>query len=159
MPQTLETTLTATVPGTGELNVPVGSIVAWHKSLTGVPPLPEEWIECDGSTITDPASPMYGQTVPDLNHEQRFLRGNTASGTTGGEAKHALTTAEMAAHSHTVKTLCSSTITNQMNAIRANPGDIVRTTCGSSPTTFEGNSNPHNNEPQYFDAVWIIKIK
>jgi len=62
---------------------PIGSIIAWHKSLTGIPSLPSlgTWQECDGSIISDSDSPMNGQTIPNLNGDARFLRGASNSGT------------------------------------------------------------------------------
>lgn len=57
--------------------VPVGSIMAWYKSLKGTPDLPEGWMECDGSLVRDADSPYNGQTIPDLNGEERFLRGTS----------------------------------------------------------------------------------
>ncbi len=59
---------------------PVGTIVAWHKSLAGTPGLPDGWVECNGQTLVDAASPYNGQALPDLNGENRFLRGSGASG-------------------------------------------------------------------------------
>ena len=46
---------------------PIGSILPWAKSFTGVPTLPQGWAECDGSTVSDAESPLNGQTLPDLN--------------------------------------------------------------------------------------------
>lgn len=66
--------------------VPIGAIIAWHKSFTGVPELPENWVECDGSVISDSESLLDGQTLPDLNGDARFLRGGATSGT---EQNHA----------------------------------------------------------------------
>ncbi len=60
--------------------VPIGSIIAWHKSLRGTPALPNGWVECNGQTISDGDSPYNGQGVPDLNGERRFLRGSDVSG-------------------------------------------------------------------------------
>lgn len=70
--------------------VPIGSIIAWHKNLGGVPSLPDGWVECNGATISDIESPMNGQAVPNLNGATtsssgdasygRFLRGHTSSG-------------------------------------------------------------------------------
>ncbi len=65
--------------------VPIGSIIAWHKSLSGVPSLPDGWVECSGGTITDAESPLYGQSIPNLNSASgynggRFLRGSATSG-------------------------------------------------------------------------------
>lgn len=68
--------------------VPIGGIIAWFKSFTGVPSLAEQdlsalFLECDGSVIADPDSPLDGQTLPNLN-ASKFLRGGTTSGGTGG---------------------------------------------------------------------------
>ena len=68
--------------------VPVGSIVAWAKNITGCPSLPAGWAECNGGAIT--SGPMNGQSLPDLNSagQKRFLRGSTTSGTAGGSVGH-----------------------------------------------------------------------
>jgi hypothetical protein len=60
---------------------PLGTIMAWHKNLSGTPSLPDGWLECNGQTVTDTASPYFGMTLPNLNGQSRFLRGTT--GTTG----------------------------------------------------------------------------
>lgn len=68
--------------------VPIGTIIAWHKSMTGTPALPEGWVECNGQIISDLKSPYNGQTVPYLNaavqdgstNSGMFLRGGPASG-------------------------------------------------------------------------------
>lgn len=74
---------------------PIGTILAWHKSLAGTPSLPAsgEWVECNGQILADAASPYNGQTVPNLNGDaaganspgqsakvQMFLRGGLTSG-------------------------------------------------------------------------------
>lgn len=59
--------------------VPVGAIVAWHKSLA-TSSLPASWVECYGQTVNDTASPYNGLIVPDLNGSGRFLRGGASSG-------------------------------------------------------------------------------
>ena len=66
----------------------VGSLKPWLKNFPGVPALPSQWAECNGQVLNDPASPLNGQTLPDLNGEQRFLRGASASGGTGGSDAH-----------------------------------------------------------------------
>jgi hypothetical protein len=61
--------------------VPVGAIIAWHKSMPGIPAtLPNNFHECDGSVISNVLSPMNGQTLPNLNSTGEFLRGGTTSG-------------------------------------------------------------------------------
>jgi len=59
---------------------PIGTILLWAKTLTGVPgTLPTGWQEADGTGGT-----------PDLNGSNYFLRGtsSTTTGTTGGAATH-----------------------------------------------------------------------
>src|SRR5262249_47048630 len=77
----------ATVAALQATQIPVGGIIAWHRDLPGVPALPENYIECNGQEVTDSASPLYTQHVPDLNSQVyaggrgRYLRGGTTSGT------------------------------------------------------------------------------
>lgn len=60
--------------------VPIGSIIPWHKSIPGVPALPDGWVECNGQVLEATGSPLHGQVIPDLNASGRFLRGATESG-------------------------------------------------------------------------------
>lgn len=62
------------------MNLPIGSIIAWHKNLTGCPALPAGWVECNGGTLDNPDSPFDGQPIPNLNGDKRFLRGGSESG-------------------------------------------------------------------------------
>lgn len=66
--------------------VPVGGVIAWLKTFTNTPALPDGWVECDGSAISDATSVYNGQNTPDLNGDAQFLRGNSSSGGTGGAA-------------------------------------------------------------------------
>lgn len=73
--------------GGGGGNLPLGTVLAWHKSFNNTPNLPDGWVECNGQTLSDPASPYDGQTIPDLNNRKNawnskgsFLRGDTTSG-------------------------------------------------------------------------------
>ncbi len=68
-------------------NLPLGTVLAWHKSFNNTPALPDGWVECNGQTLSDPASPYDGQIIPDLNNPKEtwntkgaFLRGDTTSG-------------------------------------------------------------------------------
>ena len=47
--------------------VPIGSVTAWMKSYPNTPPLPNGWVECNGSTLNDSSSPYHGQVLPNLN--------------------------------------------------------------------------------------------
>jgi hypothetical protein len=66
--------------------VPIGSIIAWHKSLAGTPSLPDGWVECNGQTLSDLSSPLNTQMIPDLNGGGRFLRGSATSGALQADA-------------------------------------------------------------------------
>ncbi|HNH11322.1 MAG TPA: hypothetical protein PK683_22675, partial [Leptospiraceae bacterium] len=66
---------------------PIGSIVAWHENLSGVPSLPSGWVRCNGQTLSDSLSPLNGQVIPNLNTPKNawnskgsFLRGSATSG-------------------------------------------------------------------------------
>ena len=60
-------------------------MLPWFKDLPGVPPLPANFVECNGQFLADPESPLDGQLMPDINTgAQRFIRGGLASGAVGG---------------------------------------------------------------------------
>lgn len=71
-----------------QLALPVGTIMSWAKSMPNTPPLEGVWVECNGQTLSDPESPYDGQAIPNLNGENRFLKGSTSSGAVGGATSH-----------------------------------------------------------------------
>lgn len=116
--------------------VPIGAIVAWHKSLTGVPALDAEslFVECNGQVLSDSASPLDGQTIPDLNGDNRFMRGNATSGATGGTSSHT--------HDY--------------------GGQESSWAGGSGHTTLRGNTGgivAKSHLPPNMTVVWIMRIK
>lgn len=120
-----------------EVLPPIGAIIAWNKSLTGVPQtLPQGYRECDGTAISDAESPMNGQNLPDLNGGE-FLRGNTTSEGTGGSATMAHT------HGFTL------------------PGgsDIGISSVDFADGGTTGGASNTENRPPFFDVVWIMRIK
>jgi len=78
------------------LNLPVGSIIPWAKTLTNTPALTSSWAECNGQTLSDAGSVYNGVTLPALNGNSEatkiFLRGSTTSGSTGGSMPQAVET-------------------------------------------------------------------
>ncbi|MBI1407390.1 MAG: hypothetical protein GC145_14855 [Caulobacter sp.] len=69
--------------------IPIGTIVSWWSSDLQLPWTGEGFQLCDGSTITDSASPLVGARTPDLR--QAFVRGVVnyeQIGQTGGSATH-----------------------------------------------------------------------
>lgn len=133
-------------------NPPIGTLLPWAKSLTGVPTLPVGWMECDGSVVSDSASPMNGTTLPDMNGDNRFVRGNSTSGGTGGESTHVLTVAELASHGHTFPIHYFDGGGNYAAVANLSKRtDVSTTTAGSNAA--------HENKPPYYNVVWIIRIK
>ena len=77
--------------------VPIGGVIPWFKDTPGVPPMPANFVECNGQFLSDPASPLDGQIMPDANTgAERFIRGNLVSGLTGGIATFATVAADNA---------------------------------------------------------------
>ena len=111
--------------------------MAWLQNLSGTPALPSNFVQCNGQTITDPQSPYSGSTISNLNgsgaQTQRFLRGSTTSGGTGGSDTNT--------HYHN--------ITFNQNA------------AGSSPCSANGSTDNTTISilPSYYEVVWIIRIK
>lgn len=118
--------------------LPIGAIIPWAKSITGVPNLPSEFMECDGSTVNDADSPINGESVPNLNVTQRFLRGAATSGTTGG------------ADTHVHDTNATTEVTGGSGA--AGLGEY------GYPDS-SNNTGSASTLPAYYQVVWIIKIK
>jgi hypothetical protein len=83
----------ASVPYAFQANngVPVGAVIDWWRPDASFP-VPEHYMICDGSTVTDTESPLYGETLPDLN--ERFVRGVTDVGQIGITA--------VPTHNHTI---------------------------------------------------------
>lgn len=62
--------------------VKVGEIATIMVVAGMTPPLDSTiWVECEGGTVTDPQSILFGQTIPDLR--DRYLKGATALSTVG----------------------------------------------------------------------------
>lgn len=143
------------------VNVPIGAVIAWFDSIAGVPDLPDNWVACDGQTLDNDLSPIDGQAIPDLNGGNRFLRGNSTAGDTGGLASVTLTAAQsgLRAHGHDFKSQGSTN--NGGRGIAYNdyfdntnlggPGAIVENTAANA-------SESHENRPPYTNVVWIMRI-
>lgn len=113
--------------------LPIGTILPWAKTLTGTPALPANFVECNGQVLNDAGSIYNGLTMPALNAANRFLRGNTTSGGTGGGGTH------------------NHQISGSYRSVQSG---------GSYTNVWDGtNSTSATNEPAYMDVVWIIKIK
>lgn len=118
----------------------VGSVVAWAKSFTGTPALPSEYVECNGQTLSDAQSVFNGQVIPNLNASgggtQRWLRGSSTSGATGGTETHTHTRGA-----------------SNINGFIASDLD---------PTLFPGcmmAMATANHLSTYYEVVWTLRVK
>jgi hypothetical protein len=110
--------------------VPVGGVIPWFKDLPGVPALPFNFVECNGQFLSDAASPLDGQLLPDINTgAQRFIRGGLSSGTVGGISDFATAQADNAG---------------------------VGTAQNFVTTDFTPGAQPF---PPYVTAVYVIRVK
>lgn len=106
------------------------------------------------TVVTSPAT-LFGGTWVQLKDTFLLGAGDTyGAGTTGGEATHTLTIAEMPHHKH------SMTLNNYAyNAITANHGwggDDVSNGAYTNETSYAGGDAAHNNMPPYL-AVYVWK--
>jgi hypothetical protein len=123
------------------ISVPIGGVVAWMKTLASVPAFPSEFVECNGQVLSDAGSPLNGITLPDLNNAQRFLRGASASGGTGGADEHTHQMQDLDGdHGHFTSVSTSTT-------------DVTALIPGSY-TTQSGSSLP-----SYYEVVWVMRVK
>lgn len=139
----------------GLAGVPVGSIVAFAKTLTNCPALPDNFEECDGHTCVNVASTFNGVALPNLNGAsavaQRFLRGAAASGGVGGVDAVALSVAELAAHHHGL-------FYNSVGPAVGTP-HFARVDSGSAANTGDtGSGTAHENRPPFYEVVWVIRV-
>jgi len=126
--------------GVGAGTVPIGGIVPWFKDFTNVPSLPDEFAECNGQTLNDAESPLDGQTLPDLNGssgKNRFLRGDTTSGETGGSAT--------STHNHSM----GGEFSDREDGLSEAVSNLDATTGSTTIDTV----------PPYTDTVMVMRVK
>ena len=135
-------------------DAPIGSILAWAKSLAGVPNLAEGWVECDGSVLVDALSPLNGQTIPDLNGDNRFLRGASTSGTE-----------TTVTHRHDLENGGESSLGDDNKAIGHEGASSTSLTTytraggGLSANIVEGRTALTESIPKSYSVVWIMRVR
>lgn len=149
-------------------------VLACLRSLTGEvkafagAAVPDGWLDCDGSSLLRADYPdlfaVIGTTwgsadgthfnIPDLRGRTPIGVG-TGSGLTaralaasGGTETHALSSAELASHSHTYVSIAGSS---------ANGGGSSANRDDSASTGGVGSGTAHNNMQPYKALYWIIK--
>lgn len=135
--------------------VPVGGVLPLDL-ITAGSSVPNNFKACDGTQVSDAESPIDGETVPDLNTGNRFLRGNTSTGGVGGSAQVSLSLSELPSHSHSY----TDYTTHPITVAYANSIDFDHyTDSGSINSGSAGGSGSHENQPQYVDMIFIIRVK
>ena len=122
------------------IDVPVGVILPWHKDLSGTPTLSDSWAELNGQTISDSESPYDGVTLPDLNNQARFIRGNNISGVEQGD---------------TVKEHTHDTYDPGLDVTKVSGSDGSVTLSGLKTAPF----GDTETRPINISMIFIIKIK
>lgn len=142
------------------LKPPVGSIIAWHKSFTGVPSLPAGWMECNGATVVDVGSPLNGQVLPDLNGQARFLRGSGTSGTLQN-ATRVLSIAEIGnANEIHIGRITPGTAAFPMDVDEwVDDGTSGRASVGTSTVATNQRPDSYRVRSKNMSVVWIMRVK
>ncbi len=133
--------------------VPIGCPIPWLKTLTGVPALPANFVECNGQVLSDAASALNGQTIPDLNAGNVVLTGNSTSGGTSSDinAAHTHTTPD---HTHD---LIHNTTAGGRSSLETADGDDTESSAFS--VSSGGDTTGSTGAAISYDVVYIIRIK
>ncbi len=138
-----------------DITPPIGAILPWHKSFTNTPSLPEGWVECNGQSLSDADSVYDGQTIPDLNGDERFLRGGSTSGT---EQAHALEE-----HNHSFQAMYNITGSGYASRIPGHESagsDIGNYSLNTTNWSTSGaNTDADETRPINMSVVWIMRVK
>jgi len=135
-------------------NLPIGAIIAWHKSFANTPALSDNFVECNGQVLDDEESPYHTQTIPNLNGDARFLRGGETSGVEQADAfqghwHNTLTGASGGGTGARLNRVASSNTSNTNSAVR-------------QPTNDGVNGEPRiadETRPVNMSMVWIMRVK
>lgn len=155
----------------GGSGAPTGAILAYAGAAA-----PPGWLLCDGASYQKSTYPALaaalGATGSGMTFQVPDMRGRTAVGasgayplgSTGGEAMHTLTTAEMPSHTHKIVGTASKWAVGA-GIYESNVGGgsgwetISNWTSGANylAATSEGGGQAHNNMPPFRAVNWIIK--
>lgn len=130
--------------------VPVGTIIAWHGSMSGTPGLPDGWVSCDGLVVNDPASPYNGQATPNLNFPRNawneggsFLRGSSSSGIWQNDAL------KIHNHNHQYSSFSGGGDGINGNGVKHRPTVITSHNAGDA----------NESRPVNMSVIWVMRIK
>lgn len=153
------------------MTIPVGTIVQYGGSTP-----PTGWLVCDGSSLARSGTyadlysvigTSFGSAdgthfnLPDFR--DKFPKGLSATsesiGTTGGEAQHTLTQAEMPVHRH-FQNVWNGVTTGAVGTLgvefHARGGGATQSL---QETVNQGSGDPHENRPPFLALKFIIKYQ
>ena len=130
--------------------VPTGLIAIWKGSIASIP---SGWSLCNGSNGTPDLRDKFviGANQDDSGTPKTNVTGSLTS--SGGEATHTLTKAEMPAHTHTYDHWDSGTRAEGTGGDTTLPGSYLT----SEDTGSTGSGDAHNNLPPYYSLAYIMK--
>jgi len=157
----------------GAVRIPIGTIMSWDKDSTGTPDLPAGWVEMNGQTLNDSASPYHGTVIPNLNGAAAgadlndgvndnlgktgdiYLKGDEASGKTEED------TIQLHGHSITLDIDTTSAqsgivMSSALHTSYSSDGPIgapVENGAGGTPRTGT------TTKPRSYSVVWIKRVK
>lgn len=146
-------------PVASGVTVPIGAVIAWLKSFTNTPALPGNFVECNGQVLSDGDSVYNGQTIPDLNGDNRFLRGNSTSGGTGGSSTHNHQWGATEVSGGIEITMGGGSSGSQMGASYNSSGSAIDITSSGSALVAPLYTSNNSTLPTHYDMVWVMRIK
>lgn len=138
---------------------PVGTIKSYATSFTGVPSnnITAFWKICSGAVLSDAESPLNGQTLPDLNSTQRFLRGSTTSGSTGGSDSHVHKVYDWDTGTSNVA-IASDTGGND-SKVYDSSGAAINPTNTDGCISVDMYTTSVSTLPSYYEVTYYMKVK
>jgi hypothetical protein len=145
-------------------NLPVGSIISWHDSISTIP---NSWALCDGNNGTPDLIEKFPKGVPDTT---------TDPGSVGGENSVTLTESQLPSHSHNPQSTGESGEHNHdvggqreldpwsPYQFNSSGGFESSTTTGAhkhtaSGTASQGGGGSIDNQPAYEETLFIKRIE
>ena len=131
-----------------------------------VPALPSGFVECNGQTLSDANSPFNGMVIPNLNGDNRFLKGDSTSGTTTtGTHNHQIFVGSY--NSSTDKYIAAG---GDSSASTSSAGKGYNSSGTQVSFTYDGSATPAPltgsyytskdlAEPKSYTVVWIMRVK
>lgn len=144
-------------------NLPVGSIISWHREISDIP---HGWALCDGNNGTPDLIETFPRSVPD---------GLTDPGSTGGSNSTTLSESQLPSHSHNPGSTDIDGRHRHVTLDTAEPSGTDRAfkggypkekgtstngahTHGSGNTASQGGGASIDNQPAYEETLFIKRI-